>query len=53
MILVLEDVTARIGLVFKLCVLSTLQMGFFAEAGPVQIFVSNHVSDFAMLGAAS
>lgn len=21
-----------------------LQMGFFAEAGPVQIFVSNHVS---------
>jgi DNA-directed RNA polymerase II subunit RPB7 len=22
-----------------------LQMGFFAEAGPVQIFVSNHVSD--------
>jgi hypothetical protein len=22
-----------------------LQMGFFAEAGPVQIFVSNHVSN--------
>jgi hypothetical protein len=22
-----------------------LQMGFFAEAGPVQIFVSNHVSE--------
>jgi hypothetical protein len=23
-----------------------LQMGFFVEAGPVQIFVSNHVSGF-------
>jgi len=52
-ILVSEEVIARIGLVFKLCVLLTLQMGFFAEAGPVQIFVSNHVSDFALLGAAS
>jgi hypothetical protein len=24
------------------------QMGFFAEAGPVQIFVSNHVSVFSL-----
>jgi len=53
MILALEDMIARIGLVFKLCVLLTLQMGFSAEAGPLQIFVSNHVSVFAMLGVAS
>lgn len=26
-----------------------LQMGFFAEAGPVQIFVSNHVSSLVVL----
>lgn len=26
----------------------SLQMGFFAEAGPVQIFVSNHVSMFPL-----
>ena len=26
-----------------------MQMGFFAEAGPVQIFVSNHVSILILL----
>jgi hypothetical protein len=35
--------------VAKLFVLLVLQMGFFAEAGPVQIFVSNHVSDLLFL----
>jgi len=33
----------RADLVAKLFVLLVLQMGFFAEAGPVQIFVSNHL----------
>ena len=39
----------RADLVAKLFVLLVLQMGFFAEAGPVQIFVSNHVSDLLFL----
>ena len=41
---------------FVLCVYTFLlilwiffQMGFFAEAGPVQVFVSNHVSGFVLV----
>ena len=33
-----------ITLAYILNYIEILQMGFFAEAGPVQIFVSNHVS---------
>jgi hypothetical protein len=37
------------GTFFQNCgFLWVFQMGFFAEAGPVQIFVSNHVSFFSL-----
>jgi hypothetical protein len=40
---------ARKGDIFQNCgFLWVFQMGFFAEAGPVQIFVSNHVSVFSL-----
>jgi hypothetical protein len=40
-------------LMFKVCAMLTLYMSFSAENGSVHIFVSNYVSDFAMLIVAS
>jgi hypothetical protein len=44
-LLALEVMIPGYGLVANILYFLGFQMGFFAEAGPVQIFVSNHVSN--------